>query len=171
MQSAGKRLHSLCGSTCSHHGRRSRTWQVYSSKRDSCYKACQVAQSRPRLIPALLYVYPWLLRCLQRSPGLSCPSTTKSRPTKTPTMGGHNLTFPRGQSRCIDSAIESAWCGWAEAIYVYTTHGEKTCEYLRIKTACKWADQQTFKDQLHGLSPADPIVKRVYSVSNAVVNN
>jgi len=87
-------------------------------------------------------------------PGPFSPSTAKSRPTKPPTAGGHNLTFPCAQP----GHCEPVWGGWAEATHVYTTRGEKRFENLRIKTACKCADEQTLKEQLHGLGPAARIV-------------
>ena len=114
----------------------------------------RVAQSRPRLIPSLLYAFPWLLHRSPHLPAPSSPSTTESRPTKPPTAGGHNLTFPRAQP----GHSEPVWCGWADATHVYTARGEKRFEYLQIKTACKCSDEQTLKDQLHGLGPAARIV-------------
>jgi len=60
-----------------------------------------------------------VLRCLPRSPGPSSPSTAESRPTKTPTMGGHDLTFSRAQA-ALPLRAESPRRGWAEAIHVYT---------------------------------------------------
>jgi len=130
-----------------------------------CNRWGRVAWYWPHLIPSLLYNYPWLLRCLLRSPGPSSLSTTDSRPTKTPTTGGYNLTFPRGHP------CRTEWRAWAEATHVDPARGEKRFKYMWMKTACKWADEQTFKDQLYSLGTTAWMVKRVYSMLNVAENN
>jgi len=76
-----------------------------AERRRPCKQQGRVAQSRPRLIPSILYVYPWLLHCLPLSPGPFSPSTANSRQiTKTSTTGDCNFTFPHAHPRCAESA-------------------------------------------------------------------
>ena len=79
-----------------------------------CNRWGRVTRSQPHLILSLLYVYPWLLPCLPRSPRLDHPFLPPPRVGLRRQWRGYILTFPRAHP----CRAESARSGLAEATNV-----------------------------------------------------